>query len=105
MNTAIALYYWVNEETTFEEAALDILKLLNEYSNQSQYQDRILYIDIEGHVDSNGMYDSDMNELQHQFITDFLLQYFIEINTPIKKYINSKAQNNDIPNEFRIMKS
>lgn len=104
MNKAIALYYLVNEETTFEEAANDILELLNDCSNKSLYQNRILYIDIEGHVDSNGNYDRDMRELQQQFITDFLLQYFIEINTPIMKYINPKSQNNEVPEELRLLK-
>lgn len=105
MNKAIALYYLVNEETTFEEAAQGILELLNKSSKHSIFQDRILYIDIEGHIDSEGNYDRDMKELQQQFITDFLLQYFVEINTPLKKYTNEKSQNNELPDALRILKS
>ena len=105
MNKAIALYYLVNEETTFEEAAQDILDLLNKSSKQSIFQDRILYIDIEGHVDSNGNYDRDMTEFQQQFITNFLLKYFIEIHTPTKKHINARPQVNEIPDKLRIHKS
>lgn len=105
MKKAIAVYYLVGEETTFEEATQEILELLTKASHESPFQDRILYIDIEGHSDSSGKYDRDMQELQQNFITNFLLQYFVEINTPVKKYVNKKPQNNDVPNELKILKS
>ena len=105
MKKAIAVYYSIDEDSTFEQAAQEILKLLVETANSSPNQDRKIYIDIEGHVDSSGRYDDDMRELQQNFITDFLLQYFTEVNTPLKKYVNPKPQNNDIPNELRILRS
>ncbi len=105
MDQAIALYYLVKEEVGFEEATQEIMQLLFESNKQSQFQDRILYIDIEGHINCEGKYDHDMQELQRDFITNFLLDFFTEIHTPLTFYKNSKPQRNDIPDELRILKS
>ena len=99
MNKAIALYYLVKEKVGFEEATQEMMELLAKSARQSPFQNRNLYIDIEGHKNSDGVYDHDMQELQIEFITNFLLEYFTEIYTPLKTYKNTKPQNNDIPDE------
>ena len=78
MDKAIALYYVVKEEITFEVATQEIMQLLIESSKQSPLQARILYIDIEGHINFEGKYDHDVQELQREFITNFLLDFFTE---------------------------
>lgn len=105
MDKTIALYYVVKEEITFEVATQEIMQLLIESSKQSPLQARILYIDIEGHINFEGKYDHDVQELQREFITNFLLDFFTEIHTPLTSYKNTKLQRNDIPDELKILKS
>lgn len=64
MDKAIALYCLVKEETIFEVSIQEIVQLLIESCKQSLLQYRILYIDVAGHINLEGKYDHDMQELQ-----------------------------------------
>jgi len=74
-------------------------------SAQMQFPDkkRYLYIDVEGHRNSVGGYDSDMFELQTDFVLGFLMKFFTRIHMPLIDCKNSSHQMNDIPDTFKII--
>ena len=102
MENVKCIYHRVMRNENFEKAANDLYDLLIE--TQKKYPDspRILYLDIDGHCNSNGVFDKDMLELQKEFCTDFLLQFFEEINTPLGKIKNCNSQNNNLPERLEI---
>ncbi len=65
-------------------------------------KNRMLCLDIEGHRDPDGCFDTDMYELQDSFLLGFLGQYLSEIYAPLIKIQNRHPQKNDIPPELII---
>ena len=61
-----------------------------------------LFLDIDGHRNSNGGFDTDMLELQKDFLLEFLGQYLTEIHAPLIKVRSEKPQLNDVPPELIV---
>lgn len=101
-NKAVALYHVVYENEGFEEAAKAIFGLVQLAEKKIPGKDRILYLDIEGHRNTEGGFDVDMMELQKEFLVGFLVRYLSEINAPLIKGKNKEGQQNDIPEELEI---
>lgn len=93
----ICLYHRIMRRENFETAANDLFNLLKNAQAAYPNKARILYLDIDGHRNAEGGFDEDMLELQKEFGTGFLLQYFTEIYFPLISLKNAKGQNNDIP--------
>ena len=65
-------------------------------------QRRALFLDVEGHRNEKGGFDSDMLELQEHFLVGFLGQFLSEIHCPLADMTRDSGQNNDIPERLDI---
>ncbi|SIO36381.1 hypothetical protein SAMN05444166_4113 [Singulisphaera sp. GP187] len=98
----VALYHNVYRNEGFEEAALTLFKLVQDAQVKSPNQRRTLFLDIEGHRNEQGGFDSDMFELQQEFLIGFLSQFLSEIHCPLVAITNPKGQKNEIPDRLDI---
>nr|WP_275444531.1 HNH endonuclease [Paenibacillus sp. ACRRX] len=101
-NSGVAIYHVVYEHEDFDTSASILVKLLQNAQKHNPHQKRYLYLDIEGHKNSNGGFDHDMFELQKDFALGFLMQYFTKISMPLVCVKNNKLQRNDVPQNFEI---
>jgi hypothetical protein len=92
-----ALYHVVYQHEGFEHAAQAIFKLVQMAQEHRPNQKRGLYLDIEGHRNDQGGFDSDMLELQKDFLLGFLSPFLSEIRCPLFHATNPHEQDNDIP--------
>lgn len=91
-----AIHHVVKEQDNFETTAKRIFLLIEEAQKNRPNSDRHLHLDIEGHRNENGGYDSDMFELQKEFI-GFIMPYIKSVNLPLWEMTNKKPQINDLP--------
>jgi hypothetical protein len=101
---AIAIAHRVLAHEDFDETARILLKLLDDAQSKFPGAKRYLYLEIDGHRNSKGVFDQDMLELQTKFMADFLIQFLIGADTPLAKLKNPKPQNNEIPKELNLIK-
>ena len=99
---AVALYHVVYAKEGFDEAARALFGLVQLAEQRAPGKDRILYLDIDGHRNSEGEFDADMLELQQEFLVGFLGPYLSEINAPLINARKQGKQLNDIPETFVI---
>lgn len=99
---SVALYHVVYAQENFEESAQTLLRLVQRAQRLRPGNKRKLYLDIEGHRNSEGGFDADMLELQQDFLLGFLSPYLSEIYCPLVHVKNSKPQENDIPSAMII---
>ena len=98
----VVLYHRIMRRENFEKAANDLFDLLKSTQIKSPNIDRILYVDIDGHKNSQGGFNKDMFELQKEFGIGFLGKYFKEIHFPLIDFENPKPQCNDVPVKLKI---
>lgn len=65
---AVAIYHVVYSHEGFEESAQILFKLVQRAQRVMPGKPRQLYLDIEGHRNSEGGFDADMLELQTVFL-------------------------------------
>ena len=94
---AVAIYHVVYEHEGFEESARTLFKLVHKAQRQHPGKRRELYLDIEGHRNSEGGFDADMFELQEVFLVGFLSPFLSKIHAPLVKAKNPNPQDNEIP--------
>ena len=94
---SVALYHVVYVQEDFEESAQKLFKLVQRSQRLRPGNKRKLYLDIEGHRNSEAGFDTDMLELQKDFLMGFLSPYLSEIHCPLVSVTNSEPQENDIP--------
>ena len=94
---SVALYHVVYAQEDFEESVQTLFRLVQRAQRLHPGNKRKLYLDIEGHRNSEGGFDTDMLELQKDFLLGFLSPYLSEIHCPLVSVTNSKPQENDIP--------
>jgi hypothetical protein len=99
---AMALYHRVYPEEDFERAARELFDLVAHTIEFFPNAKRSLYVDIEGHRTPTDAFDSDMFELQKDFLLGFLMPFLAELHTPLIHAENSKPQRADLPDELRI---
>jgi len=99
----IALYHRIMRRENFEVAANDLFKLLVSTQKRFPNKSRVLYVDIDGHLNESGGFDDDMLELQVEFGLKFLLQFFTEVHFPLYTIANRNEQSNDIPETLQIL--
>ena len=98
----VALYHRIMRRENFEKAAKDLFDLLKTAQTKTPDVERALYVDIDGHKNSEGGYDRDMLELQKDFGVGFLGKYFTEVHFPLIEFKNPNPQCNDIPRYLEI---
>jgi hypothetical protein len=99
---AVALYHLVYENEGFDAAAQHLFKLVKDAQDKWPGKKRLLFLDIEGHRNSEGGFDPDMLELQKDFVLGFLNQFLSEIHMPLVKAKNPDPQSDDIPERLIV---
>jgi len=100
---SIALYHLVFSHEGFETAATHLFELAKNAQKHCPNQNRILFLDIEGHRNEKQAFDHDMFELQTDFILGVLAPFLKEVYMPLNHIKNPRTQNNDFPDEIRIV--
>ena len=100
----IAIAHRVLAHEDFDRTAQILLKLLNNAQRKFPGVKRSLFLEIDGHRNSNGGFDDDMFELQSKFIQEFLLQFLTRAVTPLAEYENPAPHNDVIPEELHLVK-
>jgi len=97
-----ALYHVVYAHEGFEESARALFTLVRRAQAVKPGKRRRLFLDIEGHRNSNGGFDADMLELQKDFLVGFLAPFLSEMHCPLVILKNPRTQDDDIPDELII---
>ena len=100
----IAIAHRVLAHEDFDQTAHILLQLLTNAQRQFPGAKRSLFLEIDGHRNSNGGFDDDMLELQSNFMQEFLLQFVTRVVTPLAEFQNTKPQNNVIPEELNLIR-
>jgi hypothetical protein len=100
----VAIYHNVFSSENFEQSANILFSLIKEAQLNCPNQKRHLYLDIEGHGNTEGGFDSDMFELQNDFILKFLIPFLTEVYLPLGAVANTKRQRNDLPDQLVILR-
>jgi hypothetical protein len=99
---AVALHHVVYSQESFEDAAQALYAIVRDAQANCPNQRRALFLDIEGHRNDQGDFDSDMVELQEHFLVGLLGQFLSEIHCPLVSMTRDSGQNNEIPGRLDI---
>jgi len=99
-DNTVSLYHIVGAEDDFETAAQDVFALLKEAQERFPDWPRVLYLDIQGHLDGQGRFTDDMIELQQEFLIAAMGKFFTALALPIVAVVNPDTQVNDLPDEL-----
>jgi hypothetical protein len=101
-DNTVALYHIVEEDDDFETAAQDLFALLKEAQDRFPGWPRVLYLDIDGHLDEKGRFEEDMVELQQEFLIAAMGKFFTALALPIVAVVNPDDQVDDVPDELTL---
>jgi hypothetical protein len=93
---SIAIHHRILEKESFEDAAKTLFDLVKHSSTKFPKKPRHLFLEIEGHRNTDGGFDKDMFELQKDFLLGYLGPYLTGINIPLGSFTNKKTQKEDI---------
>ena len=79
---AVAIYHVIYSHEGFDESAQILFKLVQRAQQTMPGKPRKLFLDIEGHRNSDGGFDADMFELLTVFLPDFLARFLTAICCP-----------------------
>jgi hypothetical protein len=99
---SVAIYHAVRAHEGFEKAAQTIFELVREAQRKQPGRPRVIYLDIEGHRNNQGGFDTDMLELQQEFLIGFLGDYVTELVLPLIRVANKRPQNDEVPDRLGI---
>ena len=101
-DNTVSLYHVVSETDHFDAAAQNIFNLVKEA--QEKYPDwpRVLYLDIQGHLDELGRFQDDMVELQQEFLIAALGKFLTALDLPLVSVVNPELQDNNLPDSLAI---
>ena len=99
-DNTVSLYHIVEEEDDFETAAQDIFALAKTAQEEFPDWPRVLYLDIQDHLDDQGRFTDDMVELQQEFLIAAMGKFFTALALPIVAVVNPDKQVNDLPGEL-----
>jgi hypothetical protein len=100
----IAIAHRVLAHEDFDHTVQILLKLLSKAQREFPGAKRSLFLEIDGHRNSNGGFDDDMLELQSKFMEEVLLQFLTRVVTPLAEFKNPKPQTNVIPEELNLIR-
>lgn len=101
-DNTVSLYHVVAPTDDFETAAHDIFALLKRAQDEFPDWPRVLYLDIEGHLDDKGRFTPDFVELQQEFLIAAMGKFFTALALPIVAVVNPNPQSNNIPDELKL---
>ncbi len=102
-DNSVSIYYIVTAHETFEDAAVAVFKLIREAQDRYPGWSRVLYLDIEGHVDQRGNFEDDFVEFQQELLFSTAAPFLSAFETPLTGgLINPDPQRNDVPDELVI---
>jgi len=99
-DNTVSLYHIVEEGDDFETAAHEVFDLLAEAQDRFPDWPRVLYLDIQGHLNDDGRFVEDMVELQQEFLIAAMGKFFTALALPIVAVVNPDDQVNDLPEEL-----
>jgi hypothetical protein len=100
----LAIAHRVLAHEDFNRTAQILLGLLNKAQRQYPGRKRCLYLEIDGHRNSEGGFDNDMFELQSKFMGEFLMHFLTRAETPFGAFQNPNSQKNEIPERLDLIK-
>ncbi|WP_200904147.1 HNH endonuclease [Nocardiopsis sp. RV163] len=86
------IWHEMTVEEDFTKAASRIFQMLKNCQDRFPNKKRALYIDVQGHRNSEGGFDRDAFELIQYFALEKMAQYLTEVRTPLMHVINKKPQ-------------
>ncbi len=101
-DNTVSLYHIVAAHEAFEEAAQALFALLKEAQTRFPDWPRILYLEIDGHLDPLGRFEGDMVELQQEFLFSAIAPFLTALETPLVSALNPDKQRNDLPDRLAI---
>jgi hypothetical protein len=101
---AVAIYHRVYSTEGFEEAARALHKLVLKAQEKWPGKKRLLYLDIDGHRNSEGGFEPAMFGLQQEFLLGLLGQYLTEVHGPLLSTQRKTSQSDDVPEHFEVRK-
>ncbi len=101
-DNTVSIYHIVEPDHTFEQAAQQLFGAVADAERQFPGWPRILYLEIDGHVDSMGRHTPDMVELQQEFLFSTIGVFLSAVETPLVSAINPEPQRNDVPDGLAI---
>lgn len=101
-DNTVSIYHIVASDDDFETAAHDVFAVLCEAQERFPDWPRVLYLDIDGHVDPQGRFTDEMVELQQEFLIAALGRFFTALALPIVAVVNPDPQSNDVPDSLRL---
>jgi hypothetical protein len=99
-DNTVSLYHIVGEDDGFETAAQDIFALTKTAQDEFPDWPRVLYLDIQGHIDEQGRFTDDMVELQQEFLIAAMGKFFTALAMPLIAVVNPEKQVNTLPDEL-----
>ncbi|WP_022836667.1 hypothetical protein [Salisaeta longa] len=99
-DNTVSLYHIVAADDDFETAAHDLFALLKEAQERFPEWPRVLYLDIQGHMDDQERFDDEMVELQQEFLIAAMGKFFTALALPIVAVVNPDKQSNEVPDEL-----
>ena len=103
----VFIFHLVRKDDDFTRSAQVLFGLVREASRNTPGP-RYLMLAIDGHRNTTGGFDTDMMELQINFVIDFLGPYLTAISTPLLTegsdvYLHSVVPQTDrVPDEFEM---
>lgn len=101
-DNTVSIYHIVAEDDDFEAAAQDLFDLLKDSQERFPDWPRVLYLDINGHLDERGRFTDEMVELQQEFLIAALGRFFTALALPIVRVVNPDPQSNDVPDALQL---
>jgi len=92
----VALYHVVYAHEGFAESAHALFALARRAQAVKPGRRRLL-LDIEGHRTSAGGFDTDMRELQYEFLVGVLAPFLSDVHGPLRILENPRTQDDDLP--------
>ncbi len=101
-DNTVSIYHIVDEDDGFEAAAQDIFALTKTAQDEFPAWPRVLYLDIQGHIDEQGRFTEDMVELQQEFLIAAMGKFFTALALPLVAVVNPDKQINNLPDELLL---
>ena len=96
---AVATCHVVYAHEGFAESAHSLFKLVRNAQETVPGRKRMLFLDIEGHRNTDGTFDADILELQQEFLPGFLSPLLSDIYSPLANVTKTRAQHDGVPPE------
>lgn len=102
-NGLVVIYHRVRAREDHDSTVRALWKILHYAQTKFPNQDRQLLLDIEGHRNPAGVFDTDMFDVQTQFVVGVLMNFLKEARTPVGVFQNTHEQNNDVPEQLDVL--